>query len=171
VAAEFEGDEEAARPLFEEADLLTEAQAAQLEPLPGVNLVQQRGGVLRHLLRAACRRAACGRGDPGRVFDCQERERGRLLLALLQTAPATHRFPLADRPEIRELEACQRVLAGLPAGPEGAPARQTHLGRHTQLLARRDRLFEAFLLDRGRPAGAVLPRLPKLAELRRALPR
>ncbi|HKB37387.1 MAG TPA: CHAT domain-containing protein [Gemmataceae bacterium] len=174
LAAEREGDEEAARPLFEEAHILTEAQAALLEPFAGVSLVQQRGGVLRHLLRAACRRAADGRGDPGLLFDYQERERGRLLLALLQTVPATQHLPLADQPQVDELnaalEACQRALADLPAGPDGAVARRTYLGHRAQLLARRDRLFEAFLLDRRRPAGAVLPRLPTLTELQRALP-
>jgi tetratricopeptide (TPR) repeat protein len=174
LAAEREGDEETARQLFEEAHILTEAQVALLEPVAGVSLVQQRGGVLRHLLRAACRRAACGDGNPALLFDYQERERGRLLLALLQTAPVTRRLPLAEQPEVVELNAalraCQRALADLPDGADGAQERRTLLGRHAQLLARRDRLFEAFLLDRGRPGGAVLPRLPTLTELRRALP-
>jgi tetratricopeptide (TPR) repeat protein len=164
LAAEREGDEASARRLFEEAHILTEAQAALLKPVAGVSLVQSRRGVLRHLLRAACRA-----GDAAAAFAYQERERGRLLLTLLHAAHAPGTPALFDRPDLAALQAriadCERELAAAP----GPPSRDVAL-RRAQLLAERDALFEALLFERGRPGAGLLPAPPRLTELQARLP-
>src|SRR5262249_60831261 len=123
-----------------------------------------RADVLRHLLRAACRR-----GDAAAVFRYQELNRGRLLLELWRAAP--HRpehSPLAATPALAELdsqiEACEKELAARPEAPEPL------LRRREELLLRRDRLFDEFLRDRSRRGEAALPALPELPELELALP-
>jgi hypothetical protein len=163
--AEQAGDEPLARQLFEEVALVTEVQARQLPPLDGIPYREQRGSVLRHLLRSACRR-----GDAARVFHYQELERGRLLLDLLHTeAPRAGRIPLALRPDLADLErqiaACEEELAQLPAD-----RRRDLLRQAEKLRLERDRCFEEYLRDRRRPGSAVLPTVPDLEGLRRVLP-
>jgi tetratricopeptide (TPR) repeat protein len=162
LAAEDEGNEDAARRLIEEAHALTEAQAAQLGPVAGVSLLQRRG-VLRHLLRAACRA-----GDAAKAFDYQERERGRLLLALLHAARAPGTPALFDHPDLAALQArlddCRRECSAYPTPPHDLAVR---LGR---LLVERDSLFENLLFERGRPGAGLLPAPPRLDELRARLP-
>jgi tetratricopeptide (TPR) repeat protein len=172
MAAEQEGDDDLARRLFEEVLLVTEVQAGQftgvLEALP---YRQQRGSVLRYLLRSAGRR-----GDAASFFRYQERERGRLLLGLLETAPpGTGRAPLSDRPDVaglgRDIAACEGELLAARRDSEGGERRRALLRHREELLLRRDRLFEDFLRDRGRRPSPVLPALPELVDLQRALPR
>jgi tetratricopeptide (TPR) repeat protein len=171
LAAEEPGNDDLARRLFEEAVLLSEVQAGLFtRPLDALSYREGRGGVLRYLLRSACRR-----GDAGSVFHYQELERGRLLLDLLQTAPGSAvRVPLFHRPEVAEagrlLAACEEALLNLSPGPDDAERRRELLRRREELRLRRDQLFEDYLRDRGRRPDAVLPTLPDLAALRRALP-
>jgi hypothetical protein len=171
LAAEEPGNDDLARRLFEEAVLLAEVQAGLFRrPLDALSYRQGRGGVLRYLLRSACRR-----GDAASVFRYQELERGRLLLELMQTAPGcAGRVPLFDRPEVAEvgrlLAAVEEALPGLPPGPDEAERRRDLLRQQQELRLRRDRLFEDYLRDRGRRPDAVLPALPDLAALQRALP-
>jgi tetratricopeptide (TPR) repeat protein len=170
VAAEEGGDDALARALFEEVVLLTEVQAGQLPGPEVLSYRGQRASVLRYLLRAACRR-----GDAAKAFHYQELERGRLLLDLLRTAPLRPRaVSLFDHPEVaereRELAACEAGLRDLPPGAEGAERRRALLRRREEAQLWRDQLFEEYLCDRGRGADAVLPAVPDLADVRRALP-
>jgi tetratricopeptide (TPR) repeat protein len=85
----------------------------------------------------------------------------RLLFSPAQ-AEATGRAKLAHlQDEAHALE--QQVNA--PAEPLAEVAR-----RLDALLLERDRALEEFFSDRGRPAGAALPRLPELADLAAVLP-
>jgi tetratricopeptide (TPR) repeat protein len=171
MAAEEESDDERARGLFEEAVLIMEMQAGRFRNIIDVHAYRQtRGSVLRHLLRSACRR-----GDTTRVFQYQELERGRLLLDLLQTAGEKRPGLLLFRqPEFVELEtqiaACEKAL--LEAGKDGPPDdhEQELRRRRQELLLKQDRLFEQLLGDRGRLGDSLLPALPTLADLQRALP-
>jgi CHAT domain-containing protein len=159
AAAREQGEKEEARRLFEEAVVLSEAQAAGMGPLTR----RHRPTVLRHLLEAACRR-----GDPAEVFRYQERERGRLLLEWLAAGPAPRGRPaLFDRPDWQALAAriaaCEDGLRSASAQPELRRQRE-------ELLVVRDGLFERHLLDRDRPASSLVPPLPSLAELAGCLP-
>ena len=76
-----------------------------------MQLVQRRVSVLRHLLWSAC-----VRGDLAAVFDYQERERGRMLLALLHAEPSgASRAGVPARAELvklsARLQACESALA------------------------------------------------------------
>jgi hypothetical protein len=170
LAAEEEG-EEFARRLFEEALVITEVQAGQLAGVvEGLPYRQQRGSVLRFLLRAACRR-----GDAVAVFRYQEQERGRLLLGLLQAAaPGADHVPLFHRPEAaelrREIAACQQELRADRPSSTADERRRSLLRKREELLLRQDQLFEEFLRDRDRRGSFVLPPLPELADLQRTLP-
>jgi tetratricopeptide (TPR) repeat protein len=112
LAAEEQGDDELARSFFEEAALLIEAQAGQLRDVLDIHAYrQQRGSVLRHLLRSASRR-----GDAAMVFQYQELERGRLLLDLLRSAWKKTASPsLFLQPNFVELETqiagCEQALS------------------------------------------------------------
>jgi tetratricopeptide (TPR) repeat protein len=163
VAAELDGDDIRARRCFEEAVLVSESQAARLRHRTDAAAYHlHRAGVLRDLLRAACRR-----GDAARVFHYQELERGRLLWELWCAAPQRPRqAPSAELLALdREAEACARQLE--QAG-ESPPLEL--LQRCQELLLRRDRLLDDFLRDRSRRSEAALPALPTLAELEQALP-
>jgi tetratricopeptide (TPR) repeat protein len=171
MAAEQKDDDELARRYFEEAVLLTEVQAGQFGNVLDVHAYrQERGSVLRHLLRSACRR-----GEAARVFQYQELERGRLLLDLIRTGgKKVAGLALFERPEVFELEAqiaaCdeERLAAGKSASLSTSGEELAR--RREELQLRRDRLFEEFLRDRGRCDAAILPALPELADLQRALP-
>jgi tetratricopeptide (TPR) repeat protein len=167
LAAEREGDEASARQLFEEAHILTEAQAALLKGVEGVSLIQHRRGVLRHLLRAAC--GARGDDAAAAVFRYQERDRGLLLLTLLHAARAPGTPALFDRPQLVTLQAqianSERELAAPPG------LRQRHVAvLWAELVAKRDALFEELLFERGRPGAGLLPAPPHLTELQACLP-
>jgi tetratricopeptide (TPR) repeat protein len=168
IAAEQEGNEDLARKLFEEAVLITEVQAGLFRrAVHRATHRGQRSSVLRHLLRAACRR-----GDAAAVFRYQELERGRLLLDLLQSSGAAH-IPLFQREEVRERHAeLARIDGELAGEANGAQEgrRRALLGRREELLLRRDCDFEAFLHERGRAADTVLPAQPTLDDLRHRLP-
>jgi tetratricopeptide (TPR) repeat protein len=166
LAAEQQGDDERARTFFEEAHLLAEVQAGQLTPDNAQTYLQDRTGVLRSLLRSACRR-----GDIGAAFRYQELERGRFLLGLLRAAPA--RAPLLDQPDVAAVEAdiaaCDRELEALGPVPDAGKRHLELLRRRAEGYLRRDRLFEEFLRDCQRADNAVLPALPGVADLRRSL--
>jgi CHAT domain-containing protein len=168
LAAERDGDDDLARRLFGEAVRLFEAQAALIaDPIARAAYRGQRGSVLGYLLRSACRR-----GDAAAAFRYQERERGMLLLDLLRSTAAGRARPrLFDRPDVADL---QGRLDALDKGLEGAASgeeRRELSRRREELLQERDRLFEDHLGDRGRSGDGVLPPLPELADLSRALPR
>jgi len=171
LAAEQQGDDELARKYFEEAVLITEVQASQFGNLIIAHEYrQQRGSVLRHLLRSACRR-----GDADRVLHYQELERGRALLSLLQTAGRqVAGLPLFERPELADLESrlrnCNLDLETLRPDAALSERRQELLRQREAMELERDRLFEGFLDERGRRASPILPALPELTDLRRALP-
>jgi CHAT domain-containing protein/tetratricopeptide (TPR) repeat protein len=161
AAASQHGEEEEARPLFEEAVVLSEVQGAELPP----PLRPRRHTVLRHLVEAACRR-----GDPAEVFRYQERERGRLLLEWLAAGPGPQgRPPLFDRPDWQllagQIATCEDELRSAVGARRAALRRQREV-----LLVSRDALFERHLIDRDRPGGALLPPVPDLAELASCLP-
>jgi tetratricopeptide (TPR) repeat protein len=166
LAAEWDGNATLARQLFEEAVLVSEAQARQLRHRTDASAYQlHRSGVLRLLLQSACRR-----GEAEAVFRYQELERGRLLLDLWREAPSRRRLKpgLQQEEELAELdrqvEDCERALQDLPEPAESI------LRQRGELLLRRDRLLDEFLRDRSRRSDAALPALPDLAELERALP-
>jgi tetratricopeptide (TPR) repeat protein len=171
VAAELNGDHKRARPLFEEAILIAEMQAARLvRPTDIVAHRQQRHSAVHYLLRSACRR-----NEPDKVFYYQELERGRLVLDLWQTAgPVSGRFPLFERPEVVALElqlkACMEELLTLSRDPDKAEQRLSLLHCQKTLELQRDRLFEKYLGDRNRQRDAVLPALPELSDLQQRLP-
>ena len=164
LAAELDGDDERARRCFEEAVLVSEAQAARLRHRTDAAAYHlHRAGVLRDLLRAAGRR-----GDAARVFHYQELERGRLLWELWCAAPRRPDQPPTSAELMaldREAEAQARQLE--QAG-ESPPLEL--LQRCQELLLRRDRLLDDFLRDRSRRSEAALPALPTLAELEQVLP-
>jgi hypothetical protein len=170
LAAEVENDDELARGLFERAVLVTEVQAERFRDVLDVHAYrQQRGSVLRHLLRSACRR-----GDAARVFQYQELERGRLLLDLLQTAGKNMPgLALFLQPKFAEVEtqiaACDQALLATDDASPGQGKQGLRQWRQ-ELLRKRDRLFEDFLRDRTRRGDSLLPALPGLADLQRALP-
>jgi tetratricopeptide (TPR) repeat protein len=167
LAAEREGDDASARQLFEDAHILTESQAALLKGVEGVSLIQHRRGVLRHLLRAACR----AREDDAaaKVFDYQERDRGRLLLTLLHAARAPGTPALFDRPQLVTLQTqiadCERELAA----PSGPSPRDVAV-RWAELVAKRDVLFDKLLFERGGPGAGLLPAPPHVTDLQACLP-
>jgi tetratricopeptide (TPR) repeat protein len=171
LAAEQEGDDALAREFFKKVVLISELQAERFRNIVDLNAYRQlHGSVLRHLIRSACRR-----GDAARVFEYQELERGRLLLDLLQTdRTKTPGLSLFMQPEFIELEkqiaACDQVPNA--DDPDVSSGKSTHGLRQErqELLLQRDRLFEGFLSDRGRRSDALLPALPKLADLQRSLP-
>jgi hypothetical protein len=170
VAAELDGDDEAARPLFEEAVTLFEVQAAQFSSVRDAMLYRrQQEGVLRHLLAAACRR-----GDGEAVFRYQELDRGRLLLDLWQSAGSSARIARVSDTNLqalqKEIDQCEAELESLPHTAEEAECRKGLIRTWEKLQQQRDRLLEGFLADRQRPASAVLPRLPTLDDLRQVLP-
>jgi tetratricopeptide (TPR) repeat protein len=171
LAAEQEGNDELARRLFQEAVLITEMQAQQFRSALDRGFYRwQRGSVLRQLLHSACRR---GEAEP--VFCYQERERGRLLLDLLHSAEAkAGRLPAALPAEVAELQRrladCERELAALEQAPGSDERCRELLRRREELLLRRDGHFEEYLRDRGRTKDALLPPLPGLGDLQRALP-
>jgi hypothetical protein len=165
--AELEGDDHQARLCFEEAVLISEVQARKLRHRTDAAAYHlHRAGVLRQLLRAACRR-----GDAAAAFRYQELDRGRLLLELWRGASRQPgRTPLADTPELadldREIDACERELEA-----QSPVLTEPLWRRREELLLQRDRLFEDFLRDRSRRPGAILPallELPELAQLVRA---
>jgi CHAT domain-containing protein len=161
LAAAREQGEAEARQLFEQAVILSEAQAAEIGNLRR----RQRHTVLRHLLDAACRH-----GDPAEVFRYQESERGRLLLEWLAADPAPQGRPtLFNRPDWQDLAAriatCEDELAAASSWRHSSLRRQRE-----ELLVLRDTLLERHLLDRDRPCGALLPAIPNLAELAACLP-
>jgi hypothetical protein len=163
LAAELDGAEDEARPLLEEAVALAEVQASQFaHSMDAAAYRQQRRGVLRHLLAAACRRGAAAD-----VFHCQELDRGRLLLDLWRAAPIRRPFvQLAGLDDLeRQIAACEDELTA--AGEAG---RQAVLRRREELRLLRDRLLEGYLRDRSRRGTAALPALPTLADLQRRLP-
>ncbi len=167
MAAEQQGDDDLARKYFEEATLLAEVQAHQLSAYDAQTYRQGRTGVLRRLLRSACRR-----GDAPAVFRYQELERGRLLLDLLRTNPVNS--PLVDQPDVAAVEAdiaaCERDLLAVGTGPEEAERRLELFRRLEENFLHRDRLFEEFLRRRSGRGTSLLPALPALADLRRLLP-
>jgi hypothetical protein len=171
MAAEQDGDDDQARALWEEAAQLAEEQAGQFAHASDAAAYRgERGSVVRHLLRSACRR-----GDPAGVFRYQELERGRLLLDLLGTAaPRSGRSAFFHSPDLTDLEnqiaACDQDLQSLPPLPETRDRQRAALRRREALQQRRDRLLEDFLRDRSRRESAVLPPLPELADLQQALP-
>jgi tetratricopeptide (TPR) repeat protein len=166
LAAEQDGNDDLARRLFEEAVLVAEVQAGQFHsPLDRATYRSQHGGVLRNLLRSACRR-----GDARAAFRYQELERGRLLLDLLQSTDAA-RVPLFRTEAFRQL---QQELAQLEQELQAlgdVPARTKLLRRQEELFLRRDRRLEEYLAERGRQGDAVLPALPDITDLQRVLPR
>jgi tetratricopeptide (TPR) repeat protein len=165
--AELAGDEEAAIRLFEEAIVVCEVQAGLFEDsIEAAAYRRQCGGVLRQLLRAACRR-----GDPALVFRRQELDRGRLLLNLWRGSvarPELHDF--LDRASATDLErritACDKELL------KGADSERQRaiLQEREELKVRLDHLYLNFLRDRTRRGSAVLPALPDLASLQASLP-
>jgi tetratricopeptide (TPR) repeat protein len=170
LVAESGGDEEHARRLFEEAVLIAETQAGQFSHGVDAAAYRQKGAtVLRHLLRAACRR-----GDAASVFRYQELERGRLLLDLWRAAAGpSQRAALFDRADLTDLEgqiaACLQRPVDNPGSGEEKEQRRTPR-RLEELQLERDRLLEEYLRDRSRRASAALPELPELTDLQRALP-
>jgi tetratricopeptide (TPR) repeat protein len=163
VAAEFEGDEERARGLFEEAVLVSEEQARRLRH--GIDAAAHhlhRAGVLRELLRSACRR-----GDAAAVFRCQELDRGRLLWELWQAAPRRPAAPAGSALAVVEdqLAAAEREIEARRGDGDADLLR-----RRQELLLRRDRLLDEYLRDRSRRGDTALPPLPGLADLQAALP-
>jgi tetratricopeptide (TPR) repeat protein len=178
MAAEQEGKDELARTLFAEAALITEVQAGQFrDALTRTAYRWQRGSVLRHLLRSACRR-----GDVPAAFRYQERERGRLLLDLLQSSAGTApRLPLFDRPDVaglqREIASREQELRTfqegrpIPGDEDARRERRRELAREREeLLLRRDQHFEDFLRERAVAGDSLVPALPEVADLQRALP-
>jgi hypothetical protein len=167
IAAELDGDEEAASGLLEKAFVISEVQAGLFaHGSDAASYRQQRGGVLRQLLRAACRR-----GDAALVFRHQELDRGRLLLDLWRGSAA--------RPELRDflgragandlerrITACDEELHR--AADSGS--RRAILQQREELKVGLDHLYLDFLRDRTRRGSAVLPALPDLAGLQRSLP-
>jgi tetratricopeptide (TPR) repeat protein len=160
------GDENLARPLFEEVVLISEVQARLFtHGSDAADYRQQQGSVPRHLLRIACQR-----GDAGGVLRYQEIERGRLLLELWSAAAppaAPGRNALFDRPDLanveRQIAACEQELAAHGAQREA-------LQRYEGLRLHRDRLFEEILRDRTGRRTAALPTLPEVRELQQVLP-
>jgi tetratricopeptide (TPR) repeat protein len=152
-------NEQEARELFEKAVELSEVEADGLWPWVGL-----RHSVLQHLLEAACRRR-----DAAAVFTFQERERGRLLLEWLARDPGRRTTKLFERPDwaalSKELTSCEAALKGA-----AGEARRTLLQVRAELLARRDVLFERYLLEQGRAGTGLLPRLPTVDDLMRCLP-
>jgi tetratricopeptide (TPR) repeat protein len=171
AAAELDGDDERARRLFEEAVGVAEVQAGQFaHRTDAAAYRQQHAGVLRHLLRAACRR-----GDAEAVFRYQELDRGRLLLDLWQAAGRRSGQPaLLDSPELvrveNEITSSEQKLENYPATPETRETRRAVLRQLEELHLSRDRLLEEFLRDRSRRGDSALPALPELADLQKALP-
>jgi tetratricopeptide (TPR) repeat protein len=171
LAADREGNDDEARRLFEDAVKISEVQGALFtHRLDAIAYRQQRGSVLRYLLRAACRR-----GDAAGVFRYQELERGRLLLDLWQAdAPRSGPAEFFQHPEVADLEkeiaASETELSLRGAGPEEGPQRRAALTRLEEMRLHRDRLLEEYLRDRSRRGSAALPALPELADLERVLP-
>ncbi len=162
LAAEADRDDETARRLYEEAVLVSEKQARTLRHrTDALAHGLRRGDVLRRLVLAACRRQ-----DAPAVFRYQELERGRLLLELWRAAPGRSSRQLGDHPALAPVE--QQLLAVEAEVARGAP--EEVLARRDGLLLQRDRLLDEHLRDRSRADAAVLPVLPELAELERALP-
>jgi tetratricopeptide (TPR) repeat protein len=169
LAAELDGDEADAERLWGQAVVVCEAQAQQFAH--GSDAVQYRrqSGVLRRLLRAACRRE-----DAARVFHFQELDRGRLLLDLWRSTGRPELSDFFDRPEISDLEAqaaaCEAELDGIAPGAEGRERRQAVLRRREEIRVRLDHLHLEFLRSHTRREGSVLPALPTLGDLQRVLP-
>jgi tetratricopeptide (TPR) repeat protein len=173
AAAELAGDDEEARRCFVEAVQISEEQAGRLRQAadrPAYHL--HRVGLLRLLLRGACRR-----GDAPALFRYQELDRGQLLWELYRAAGRR----LRQGPQTggrddsafwkafdQRLADCEAQLAALDLPGEVRSDLQS--GR-AKLLADRGRLLEEFLADRSRRDDAALPGLPELADLQRALPR
>jgi hypothetical protein len=166
LAAELDGDEGAAEPLFEEAVLVSEVQAGQFTHRSDAALYrQQRAGALRQLLHAACRR-----GDAAAVFRHQELDRGRLLLDLWRgAADRAGLGDLFDGPDVtgleREVATCEEALRGT-----GGEERQALLRRREGLKVQLDHLWLDFLRDRSRRGTSALPTIPGLDGLQRSLP-
>jgi CHAT domain-containing protein/tetratricopeptide (TPR) repeat protein len=167
VAAELDGDEEAAGRLFEAAVVVSEVQSQQLQHGSDAAAYRaQRSGVLRRLLGAACRR-----GDAAAVFRHQELDRGRLLLDLWRGAPA--RPELSDffqSPEVNRLEQAIAACAAEWRGGADAERRRAVLRRQEELKLRLDGLFHDFLRDRSRRGSTALPPLAELNDLQTILP-
>jgi tetratricopeptide (TPR) repeat protein len=165
AAAELAGDDGEARRCFVEAIDISEEQARQLSPTDRPAYHLHRDGLLRLLLRGACRR-----GDAQALFHFQELDRGRLLCELYRAAGRRRRLPddsVAWSETDRRLADCEAQLARHDLHGE-ARAEWQHV--RAKLLAERGRLLEEFLADRSRPGDAALPGVPALAELQRALP-
>jgi tetratricopeptide (TPR) repeat protein len=166
VASELRGDDDRARPFFEEAVTIAEVQAGQLDdPRDRAASRGRQGGVLRHLLRGACRRA-----DAARVFRYQELGRGRLLFELWHAAA---RRPGRMSPAgLAELDELDRQIEVIDRGPSSndAVSGPDLLRRRGELVLRRDRRLDDLLADPRRMGSAALPALPTLADLERALP-
>jgi tetratricopeptide (TPR) repeat protein len=171
VAAEWDGDEDEARRLFDDAVVISEVQAGQFRHGSDAVLYRQQcGGAARQLLRAACRR-----GDAAEVFRRQELDRGRLLLDVWRGAAAPAGLgDFFSRRDVTDLERrladCEDELRGVPAAPEAAERRRTVLREREELKVRLDHLCLDFLRDRSRRGGAALPVLPTLAALPASLP-
>ncbi|HZT80397.1 MAG TPA: CHAT domain-containing protein, partial [Gemmataceae bacterium] len=165
LAAEIDGNDALARRCFEEAVLTAAGQPNGPRRRAGAGACRpHRADVLRHLLRAACRR-----GDAAAVFRYQELRHGRLLLRLWQEMPERpQRAPAAVTPEMAELDRQIKALEEEGAKVQAAPEEMQR--RSEELLLQRDRLCDEFLRDRGRGDSASLPVIPDLPELERALP-
>lgn len=161
LVAEQTGDEDTARALFEEAVRVAEVEAARSRNgLDRAGHRWRRSSVLRRLIRSAARR-----NDPAAVFRYQELERGRFLLDLLDVAGRASEFTVAD------LVAVQQELADCEARLYGpAPDLERELRQREEILLRRDRLHEEYLGNRTRSGDSLLPSIPALDNLRRALP-
>jgi hypothetical protein len=168
VAAELVGDEAGAERLWAGAAVVCEAQAQKFDHGCDAAFYGRQSGVLRRLLRAACRR-----DDPAQVFHFQELDRGRLLLDLWRGAGRPELRDFFTRSEVADLErqvaVCEKELEQLAASDEGSRRRQELLARGAELRVRLDGLRQKFLRSRSRRPGSALPALPTLAELQRCL--
>jgi len=171
IASELDQNDEAARPLLEEAAQVFDVQANQFASIhEALRYRHQKESTLRSLLHGACRR-----GDAQAVFAYQEIDRGRFLLDLwhsTQARPGREAVKALPRLEAlqQEIAVCEACLASLSAERESAPERRELLRRWEQLHTERDRLLEGFLRDRKRRGSSALPVIGELRDLHRTLP-
>jgi tetratricopeptide (TPR) repeat protein len=169
LAAEWWGDEPAARDWFEQAVVIAEVHDRSLRrPEHRASHRQLRGEVVRHLLSAAARR-----GDAERLLHYQELSRGRHLLELWHSGRQASAAACTSGVIASELDGLDRRIEALDEQLEGMPLdepdRLERLRIREELILMRDRLRDRLVADPDRRSSGTLPNLPDLRELDRSL--